>query len=77
VDGDAGRWTLACAPRAGTAAMARLATSQSREASSPDVADVPTVPEQVLPTDRWRSAVQSLPQPALNTPNDKETQQEC
>jgi hypothetical protein len=34
-------------------------------ADSPDVADVPTVPEQVVFADRWGSAVRWLPQPAI------------
>jgi hypothetical protein len=32
---------------------------------SPEVADVPTVPEQVVFADRWGSAVRWLPQPAI------------
>jgi hypothetical protein len=53
VDGDAGKWALACASRASAAAMARLATSQPRAASSPNVADMPTVPEKIVPAGQW------------------------
>jgi hypothetical protein len=41
------------------------ATAGARMAGSPDVADVPTVPEQVVFADRYGSAVYRLPQPAI------------
>jgi hypothetical protein len=53
VDGDAGRRALACASGASTGAMARLATTQPHAAGSLHVADMPTVPEQVVSADRW------------------------
>ena len=45
MDSDAGRWALACVSRTGTAAMAMLATNQSRAARSFDVAHVSTLPK--------------------------------
>ena len=53
MDGEAGRWALACASRASTAAWVRLATAQPHAAGSLDVADMPTVPEQVISADWW------------------------
>jgi hypothetical protein len=50
MDGNAGKGALACASRASVAAMARLATGQSRAARSLDMADMRTVPEQPTPT---------------------------
>jgi hypothetical protein len=51
--GDAGRWALACTSRANTAVMARLATTWPHAVGSLDVADMPTVPGQVVSADQW------------------------
>ena len=55
-DGDALEQVVGCAADAAVGAPM---------VGSPDVADVPTVSDQVVCADRWGSTVRLLPQPAI------------